>query len=220
MNCSSVYIFKNKEDRQNIEMYQKLADLVLKIEGEIYPDNLAISKRADKFYRTYDEAVTFTKKERMGWYESDCQRIEGYLQRLREQDVDISNWESVRESNIGKEEMETLWEPFLMSLAIILDITFKEFFGLHEAFQSYCSTYNDCYFKTTKGDIFMWVSGKYCEMNMDALTEVAETPEEKEIVSKVMIGYSRHCKEGYWFDDMKEPKLPEWNPIRRHREAV
>lgn len=53
----------------------------------------------------------------------------------------------------------------------------------------------------------MWVSGKHHLMNIDTLMEVAETPEEIELVSKVMIRYSRHCKEGYWFDDMKEPEL-------------
>ena len=37
------------------------------------------------------------------------------------------------------------------------------------------------------GDIFMWVSGKHHLMNIDTLMEVAETPEEIELVSKVMI---------------------------------
>ena len=78
---------------------------------------------------------------------------------------------------------------------------------MEEAFLSYCTTYKEKCFKTEKGDIFMWVSGKHHLMNIDTLMEVAETPEEIELVSKVMIRYSRHCKEGYWFDDMKEPEL-------------
>lgn len=57
MNCSSVYIFKDKEDRQNIEVYQKLADLIFRIEGEIFPDNRAVLKRADNFWETYDDAI-------------------------------------------------------------------------------------------------------------------------------------------------------------------
>lgn len=66
----------------------------------------------------------------------------------------------------------------------------------------------------------MWVSGKYHLMNIDTLMEAAETPEETELVSKVMIGYSRHFKEGYWFDSIKEPELPSWREKFKVDEAV
>ena len=201
MNCSSVYIFKDKEDRQNIEMYQKLADLVFRIEGEIYPDNLAVSKRADNFWETYDDTI-LTKKERRQSYEAACQRMEEYIQKLKEAKADTSYIEALRGSDMSTEKVEKNWSEFLMYLVLYLDIRVSETFGLKEAYFSYCTTYKEKCFKIEKGDIFMWVSGKYHLMNIDTLMEAAETPEETELVSKVMIGYSRHFKEGYWFDSI------------------
>lgn len=135
MNCSSVYIFKNKEDRQNIEMYQKLAEIIFEYDKgcAIRADNIARAKRKDKFYGDYDTPYMREKKP----------------------------------------------EP---------------------------------YFTTEKGDLFLWVSGQYCSMSTEELIDFVDMTDERlEILSKVMIGYTKHVNGGYWFEDLEEPKMPEPN---------
>ena len=64
MNCSSIYIFKDKEDRQNIEMYQKLSEIIFEYDKgcAIRADNIARAKRKDKFYGDYDTPYMREKK--------------------------------------------------------------------------------------------------------------------------------------------------------------
>ena len=50
-------------------------------------------------------------------------------------------------------------------------------------------------------------------MNDETLLEMAKTPEEKELVSKVMIGFPARYEDDEWFKDMEEPKLPTWEDI-------
>ncbi len=123
MKTASVYIFNNKEDRRNKEMYKKLADLICRIDGPINTQNIAEARKADRFYKTYDESVEGSPK--------------------------------------------------------VLP-----------------------HFETRKGDLFLWVDGGYHMNDTRYLYEAAETLEEKELVGKVMIGYTSHHEEGYWFRDI------------------
>lgn len=123
MKTASVYIFNNKEDRRNKEMYKKLADLICRIDGPINTQNIAEARKADRFYKTYDESV-----ER---------------------------------------------EPKVLP-----------------------------HFETRKGDLFLWVDGVYHMNDTRYLYEAAETLEEKELADKVLIGYTSHHEEGYWFRDI------------------
>ena len=150
MNCSSIYIFKDKEDRQNIEMYQKLSEIIFEYDKgcAIRADNIARAKRKDKFYGDYDTPYMREKKP----------------------------------------------EP---------------------------------YFTTEKGDLFLWVSGQYCSMSTEELIDFVDMTDERlEILSKVMIGYTKHVNGGYWFEDLEEPKMPEpqWDmdskPVRWDFEAM
>lgn len=219
MKCRSVYIFKDEADRKNVEMYKKLAALVLKVSDEIYPDNLAVSKRTDRFYHSYEKANCI-QKERKELHRLECQEIHEKLQWLEEHGVDISIYEALRESDITEQEREEYWMHLFVALVAVVHVDFGDYEYLEEAFWSYCSTYHDCYFKTKKGDTFMWVSGKAQLMNIATLMDVAETPEELEIVSKTMIGYTRHFSKGYWFDDLKGLDLPRRRNLHKCDKAV
>lgn len=219
MNCSCVCIFKDEADRKNIEMYQKLAELILRMDDDIYPDCLAVSKRSDKFWRTYDEA-RFTKKERKEPYDKACQSIEGYIQRIKEKNEHAAIFEGFCKCDIHSDELETIRDMFFIEVAYGLNVRYRETINLREDFLTYCTTFKEYYFKTNKDDVFMWVSGKYGNMKEQKLMDVAETPEEKEIASKVLFGFNRHVKEGYWFNDLKEPKLPSWSDKYEYHDAV
>lgn len=123
MKIASVYIFNNKEDRRNEENYKKLAELICRIDGPINTQNIAETRKADRFYKTHAESMEDNPK--------------------------------------------------------ILP-----------------------YFETRKGDLFLWVDGKYEMHDTRYLHDVAETLEEKELADKVLIGYSSHHEEGYWFRDI------------------
>ena len=218
MNCACVYIFKNEDDRKNIELYQKLAELIARFEGELDPYCLATSKREVKFMRDYDEAM-LSKKERRAAFNQDRKVIKSQLKMLKEiykhAGFDISKYEAVYNSDNSSKELEGLWNELCtwFEKAFFCDYDYDTLCGLSNAFRAYCSTYKECYFKTTKGDIFMWVSGKYHHMNDETLLEMAKTPEEKELVSKVMIGFPARYEDDEWFKDMEEPKLPTWEDI-------
>lgn len=219
MNCSSVCIFKDEAERKNIEMYKRLADLIMRIEGEIYPDCLAVSKRSDKFWSSYDDAH-MTKRERKEPYDESCRKIEEYLQRLKVQGIDVAEYEALYESDIQADELQEKVREFFWTVVYGLDIRFLEAMRLESNFLTYCKKFEDFYFKTKKDDIFMWVSGKYHEMSEQKLLEAAKTPEEKELASKVMFGFGRHFEKGYWFTDMDEPKLPSWKEKFGCQDAV
>lgn len=224
MNCECVYIFKNEDDR-TIEKYQKLAELVAKFEGELDPYCLATSKRAVRFMGDYDEAM-LSKMEHKAAFNQDRKIIKSQLRMLKEiykyAGFDISKYEAIYNSDSSSEELEGLWNELCtwFEKAFFCDYDYGTLCRLSNAFRAYCSTYKDSYFKTKKNDLFMWVSGKYHHMDEDTLMEMAETPEEIELVSKVMIGFPA-CYEGAdWFEDMKEPKLPTWEDMYRADEAV
>lgn len=56
MKVCSVYIFNRKKDRRNVAMYQKLAELICRVDGFISPQNIAEARKADLFYDNYDDA--------------------------------------------------------------------------------------------------------------------------------------------------------------------
>lgn len=58
-----VYIFENKEDRGNKEMYQKLAELVCRQDSYITPHNIAMAEKADCFYESFDDAYDGNRKD-------------------------------------------------------------------------------------------------------------------------------------------------------------
>lgn len=64
MKAESVYIFKNTEDRRNVENYQKLAEMLCRIDGIIKPTKLAETRKADRFYKDYDDAQERVPKVR------------------------------------------------------------------------------------------------------------------------------------------------------------
>lgn len=119
MGCS-VYIFNKKRDRRNVAMYQKLAELICRVDGFISPQNIAEARTAERFYDNYDDAY---------------------------------------EGNI-----ETL----------------------------------SC-FETKKRDLFLWVKGHYYLNEKKYLYDVAETADERELIDKLLIGYTCHYKAGVWF---------------------
>lgn len=225
MNCSSVYIFRDENDRKNIEMYKKLAELVMRIDDVVYPDCLAVSKRADKFASACDE-ILLTDKERRRSFKRNRQIMKILLNTIKQMyknlGFDISKYEAVYGSNQDPEVLKELWNELCYWVKqcpyLAYNKNSKEL--LFEAFTAYCSTYKECDLKTKRGDIFMWVSGKDHAMNIDTLKEAAKTPEEMELVSKVMIGFTQHCKSGEWFEDMDEPKLPSWEDKYGTDEAV
>ena len=64
MKAESVYIFKNTEDRRNVENYQRLAEMLCRIDGIIKPTELAETRKADRFYKDYDDAQERVPKVR------------------------------------------------------------------------------------------------------------------------------------------------------------
>lgn len=221
MNCACVYIFKNEDDR-TIEKYQKLAELVAKFEGELDPYCLATSKREVRFMGDYDEAM-LSKTERRAAFNQDRKIIKSQLRMLKEiykyAGFDISKYEAIYSSGEFSEELFNEFCTWIKKLPSH-ECDNNSFWVLANAFEAYCNTYKDSYFKTKKGDIFMWVSGKYHYMDEDTLMEMAETPEEIELVSKVMIGFPAHYEGTRWFEDLQEPKLPTWEDVYGADEAV
>ena len=120
MKVCSVYIFSKKRDRRKVAMYQKLAELICRVDGFISPQNIAEARKADRFYNNYDDA-----------YE-------------------------------GNTEIPP-------------------------------------YFETKKRDLFLWVEGQYYMNDKKYLYEVAKTAEEKELIDKLLIGYTCHYEAGSWF---------------------
>lgn len=55
MRVHYIYIFKNKEDRRNEEMYKKLAEMVCRTDGFTSPQNIARAKKSDRYYDFYAE---------------------------------------------------------------------------------------------------------------------------------------------------------------------
>lgn len=125
MKNASVYIFNNTEDRRNKEMYKELAELICRINGPINTQNFAEARKADRFYKTYDEAYEGNK-------------------------TDLP------------------------------------------------------YFETRKGDLFLWVEGKYSMNDVKYLYEAVRTAEEKALVDKVMIGYTYHYESENWFRELDD----------------
>lgn len=62
MKVCSVYIFNKKKDRRNVAMYQKLAELICRVDGFIRPQNIAEARKADRFYNNYDDAYENNKE--------------------------------------------------------------------------------------------------------------------------------------------------------------
>lgn len=212
MNCGSVYVFKDKKDRTNIEMYKKLADLVIRIDHEIYPDCLSLAKRRDKYYWSPDDALDSGKEHRKDCQKSE-EKMEYFLKELEEASVDTSAYRMLRGSNKNMEDVKSQWKDFRTQIETYTSFAKDECFsymGLLWYFENYCQENRECLFTVEKGDIFMWVSGKAHAMTEAELLNVAETPEEKELASKVLIGFGRHFEAGYWFEDLAEQKLPSW----------
>lgn len=224
MNCECVYIFKNEDDR-TIEMYQKLAELIARFEGEFDPYCLAISKREVSFMDNYDSAM-LSDSERRAEFEKGRKAIKSELKVLdmfyKNAGFDISKFKAAYNSDISAKEISELWKEFSAWLvkSIVREYDYMDFWWLCRYLKAYCSTYKDCYFNTKKGNIFMWVSGKYLHMNDETMMEMAKTPEDKELISKVMIGFPARCEGIDWFEDMEEPKLPTWEDVYGADEAV
>lgn len=210
MHCSCVYIFKNKEDRRNIEKYQKLANLIMKVDNEIYPDCLAKSLRSDYFWSSYDNAG-MTSAQRRAEHQDYCNWIENLLDEIQN-----SNWPlvSVEKYRNAKGQGYGTFDEYVLPiggyLMFVKDAPDSEFAHMLFAIKAYLSGYHEYDFQTEKGDVFLWASGHDSAMNTKQLLAAAETDEEKALAESVFIGYSRHVKEGYWFKDLAEPKLPSW----------
>lgn len=207
----SVYIFKDKNDRTDIEMYKKLADLVMRIDHEIYPDCLSRAKRKDKYYWNPDDALD-SGKEHVRLCQSSVEKIETYLKELEDSGVDTSAYRVLKGSNKRGKEVERQWKDFYTQAEKYTSFPKDGFsyVALLTCFEDYCREDQKYLFLVEKGDIFMWVSGKAHAMTESELLNVAETPEEKELASKVPIGFGRHFEAEYWFEDLAEPELPSW----------
>ena len=210
MHCSCVYIFKNKKDRRNIEKYQKLANLIMKIDNEIFPDCLAKSLRSDRFWHSYDDAG-MTSARRRKEHHDYCEWIENLLKEIQN-----STWPhvSIEKYHKAKGQGDGPFNEFALPLAGYLMLAKNapdsEFAHMLLALKAYLKGYHEYDFQTEANDIFLWASGHDSSMTTQQLLEAAETEDEKDLANSVFIGYTRHVNEGYWFKDLEEPKLPSW----------
>lgn len=224
MTHSSIYIFRNEEDRKNFEMYKELADLVMRIDGEIYPDNLAVAKRPGNYYVSLFDTLE-SERKRKKEYDFRMKKIEQFLGYMEKKGADVSEYRALKDSDTSWYEQ---YKEFDISEIKEMAKKGKMVDKFGDEFERYlkkkdrkhyrsseaCLTICDYirgyrpYFTTREGDIFLWVSGNYEMMSNYKLRQVARTPKEKELVANTMIGFTQNMSAGYWFDDLEEPELP------------